>query len=64
MHHMTNSERLTSGQIAEMAGVHRTTVNYWHDIGALVPVEEINGTRIYLRADVERFLADRKAAAK
>lgn len=60
---METSERLTSGQIAQLLGVHRTTVTYWHNTGRLVPIDEINGTRIYSRAAVLRIQAERAEAA-
>lgn len=59
---MEASERLTSGQVAKLLGVHRTTVNYWHDTGRLTPIDEINGTRVYSRSAVERIKAERDAA--
>ena len=64
MLHMTQRARLTSGQIAAELGVHRTTVNYWHDTGKLVPIDEINGTRIYSRTSVERLRTERAAATE
>lgn len=60
---MIKSELLTTGQVAEMCGVHRTTVNYWIISGKLPVAHEINGIRLIEKADVDRFAAQRKTKA-
>lgn len=62
---MMSDDLLTTGQIADLAGVDRSAVHYWARDGKLVPVMVTGtGIRLFRKADVERFLAERKAAAK
>jgi DNA-binding transcriptional MerR regulator len=56
------SDLLTSGQIAKMLSVHRTTVHHWERSGRLKSSGEVNGIRLFRRSDVERFAAEREEA--
>lgn len=49
---------LTTGQIAERVGKHRTTVHHWVAQGRLTPVMEVNGVRLFAAADVDRLAAE------
>lgn len=61
---MMSDDLLTTGQIADLAGVDRTAVHYWARDGKLVPVMVTGtGIRLFARATVEQFLADRAEAA-
>ena len=53
---------LTTGQIASMFGVHRTTVHRWVEAGDLPIALEVNGVRMFNVADVERLAAERAEA--
>jgi excisionase family DNA binding protein len=55
-----SSDLLTAGQVADRLGVHRTTVHHWVHAGKLTPQAEANGIRLFARADVERFAAQRE----
>lgn len=62
---MTSEDLLTTGNIADIASVDRSAVHRWVEDGKLTPtITTGSGIRLFRRADVERFLADRKAAAK
>jgi excisionase family DNA binding protein len=50
-------ELLTTGQVAELAGVNRTTVHHWAKDGKLPIAGHANNIRLFNRADVETFLA-------
>jgi hypothetical protein len=56
--HMGN-ELLTTGQIARILGVHRTTVHHWEKAGKLTPFTVANGVRLFAAADVEAVAAER-----
>lgn len=57
---MTSEDLLTTGKIADIASVDRSAVHRWVDEGKLVPVHTLDsGIRLFARADVERFLAER-----
>lgn len=62
---MMSDDLLTTGQIADLAGVDRSAVHYWARDGKLTPALTTGtGIRLFRRDEVEAFLADRKAAAK
>ena len=52
---------MSTGEIAEQGGVHRTSVFYWIKTGKLVPTQVVNGIRLFDSADVEKLLAERAA---
>lgn len=56
------SDLLTSGQVATLLGVHRTTVHHWERAGRLKASGEANGIRLFRRSDVERLAAERAEA--
>ena len=56
---MSSSELLTAGQVAERAGVHRTTVHHWEKDGKLAVDCEVNGIRLFNAAVVDEFIAAR-----
>ena len=58
----TRPEYLTTGQIADKLGVHRTTVHQWEKSGKLASALEVNGTRLFLAADVDALAAERAAS--
>ena len=58
----TRPEYLTTGQIADKLDVHRTTVHHWEKSGKLASALEVNGTRLFLAADVEALAAERAAS--
>ena len=55
----TRPEYLTTGQIADKLGVHRTTVHHWERNGKLASAMEVNGTRLFLASDVDALAAER-----
>jgi DNA-binding transcriptional MerR regulator len=56
-------ELLTSGQVAQRAGVDRSTVHHWAKDGKLAIAEVVNGMRLFASDDVDRLIADRAAEA-
>lgn len=60
---MTHDKLLTTGDIAQLAGVSRQAVHLWAADGKLLPVLEVGGRRLFAEADVDRFLAERREAA-
>jgi len=59
---MTGDTFLTSGEVAALGGVDRTTVHHWAKDGKLPVAGFANGTRLFDKAEVDRFLSARKAA--
>jgi DNA-binding transcriptional MerR regulator len=55
-------ELLTSGDVAERFGVSRQSVNNWVEWGWLEPAYELTNGRLFTRAEVERFAAEREQA--
>jgi excisionase family DNA binding protein len=60
---MATQDLLTTGEVAAMAGVHRTTVHHWARDGKLQAAQVANGFRLFAVADVEALLAGRAAEA-
>lgn len=60
---MTQSELLTTGQIAAETGKHRTTVDYWANTGKLPYIKTETGIRLFRREDVDKLIAERSEAA-
>ena len=60
---MSSEELLTTGQVAKLAQVHRTTVHHWECDGKLDAAQVVHGMRMFRRGDVEQFLADRAEEA-
>ena len=60
---MTDTDLITTGQIADEHGVHRTTVDYWERTGKIVPAQVVSGIRLFRRTDVDAFIATRNAEA-
>jgi excisionase family DNA binding protein len=56
-----SKQLLTTGQIAERLGVHRTTVHHWEKAGRLTAFTVANGVRLFTEADVETLAAERAA---
>ena len=57
---MKFEELLTTGDIAKGEGVSRELVNFWQRSGKLrVAARSRGGIRLFDRAEVERFLAER-----
>ncbi|MBA2280679.1 MAG: MerR family DNA-binding transcriptional regulator [Acidimicrobiia bacterium] len=54
---------LTAGQVAERAGVHRSTVHHWEKDGKLDAAEVVNGIRLWDAEVVDALVADRAALA-
>lgn len=61
---MTKTDLLTTGQIADEHGVHRTTVNYWANTGKIVPAQIANRIRLFHRSDIDAFIATRDEVAQ
>lgn len=59
---MPSRELLTAGQVAERAGVHRTTVHHWEKDGKLAAAQEVNGIRLFDAAVVDAYIASRAEA--
>jgi len=60
---MPRSDLLTAGQVAALAGVHRSTVHHWAKDGKLPVSCAVNGIRLFELHTVERFIAQRPTAA-
>ena len=60
---MTKADLLTTGQIANALGVHRTTVDYWANTGKLPVALIANGIRLFDREAVDALVAERAAGA-
>lgn len=58
------NELLTTGQIADLLQVHRTTVHHWEKAGKIVPVTTANGVRLFSPDVIEDLLAQRAAEAQ
>lgn len=56
---MPSDELLTAGQVAQRAGVHRTTVHHWAKDGKLPTDREVNGIRLFSVAAVDALIARR-----
>lgn len=54
---------LTTGQVAQRAGVHRTTVHHWERDGKLDATTVVNGIRLFALADVDDLIAARELAS-
>ncbi len=54
----------TTSEVAIRGRVSTATVYLWEKTGRLKAVRLSNGTRLFLRADVTRVIADRAAKAK
>jgi len=55
------SEWLTPGEIAKLAGLGPDAVRNWERRGLLKATRTPSGRRLFRRRDVERFLAEREA---
>lgn len=60
---MKSTDLLTSGEVAELAGVDRVTVHHWAKDGKLPIVAKANRIRLFARSDVEALIAKREAEA-
>ena len=60
---MSSPELLTAGQVADRAGVHRTTVHHWATSGKLTAAQTVNGIRLFAVADVDALIERRAAKA-
>lgn len=58
---MPSTKLLTAGQVAERAGVHRTTVHHWEKDGKLEAADEVNGIRLFDSAVADAWIARWKA---
>ncbi len=58
------AELMTTGEVAHAANVSREMVIRWTVAGKLTAERTGHGQRLFKRADVERFLAERAEAAK
>jgi excisionase family DNA binding protein len=54
-----SKQLLTTGQIAERLGVHRTTVHHWEKNGRLTAFTVANGVRLFTEAAVDALAAER-----
>jgi excisionase family DNA binding protein len=61
--HMPDEQYLTTGQVADRLGVHRTTVHHWERNGKLRAALEVNGTRLFLTDDIDTLAATREASS-
>ncbi len=57
---MTGTTLLTLSEVAERAGVHRTTVHHWAKDGKLAVAVTAGGIRLFDSAVVDQFIAARK----
>jgi excisionase family DNA binding protein len=57
------SELLTTGQVADLVGVNRTTVHHWAKDGKLPIAGYANNIRLFNRADVDKFTDARTEVA-
>lgn len=55
---------LTTGEVARLANVSDTAVRLWEAAGRLRCLRTERGQRVFLRGDVDRWLAQRKADAE
>jgi predicted site-specific integrase-resolvase len=58
------SDKLTSNSAAQIIGVSPTTVIYYNKTGKLKAERTQSGIRLFDRAEVERFAAERNTGAK
>jgi DNA-binding transcriptional MerR regulator len=56
-----SNELLTTGQVAAILGVHRTTVHHWEKAGKLTPFTVANGVRLFTSADIAALANERGA---
>ena len=61
---MEPDDLLMAADVARLAGVTSDTVRTWADRGVLPVHRTANGTRLFLRADVDVWLAARKSVAE
>ncbi len=55
-------DRMTIGQLAELAGVHSKTIRYWEQVGVLPPADRNSARyRVYSAIDVRRLELVRRA---
>lgn len=54
---------LMSADVARLAGVTPATVRWWETHGLLPAKKTTSGRRVFLRSDVDVFLAERQQAA-
>lgn len=52
-----------SADVARLAGVTPAAVRWWESQGLLRAMKTVSGRRVFVREDVDRFLAKRRAAA-
>ena len=53
------TDLLTTGQVAQLANVHPSTVHRWAASGGLRVAMDANGIRLFDRTEVEAFLEQR-----
>lgn len=58
-----SNQLLTTGQIADKLGVHRSTVHLWEKSGQLKPAQVANGIRLFKSTDVDKLIKARGAAS-
>lgn len=56
-----SNELLSSGEVAELFGVHSKTVARWADDGKIKVLRTLGGHRRFRREDVEELLAEQDA---
>ena len=61
---MTGSQLLAAGQVAQRAGVHRTTVHHWEKDGKLAAAQVVNGIRLFESVTVDALIAERAVAVE
>ncbi len=61
---MTGTDLLTAGQVAERAGVHRTTVHHWEKDGKITAAATVNGIRLFTVEEVDRVIAERATSTE
>lgn len=57
--HMQPTELLTTGQIADLLQVHRTTVHHWEKAGKITPVTIANGVRLFDSSVIDQLISER-----
>lgn len=57
---MNATDIVLTAEVARMAGVVPATVRWWERTGQLPAQRTSSGTRLYLRADVERLVRERE----